>query len=77
LKRGVERFLVSPLANLIANGQIQACDLINIDLDQQHRKLTFAKEEGGISVVSLPQEIADYFAQEYDHAESEVGAHAE
>jgi ATP-dependent Clp protease ATP-binding subunit ClpB len=77
LKLGVERFLVSPLANLIANGQIQACDLINIDLDQQHRKLTFAKEEGGISVVSLPQEIADYFAQEYDHAESEVGAHAE
>ena len=62
LKRGIERFVVSPLANLIANGQIQPCDLINIDLDQQQQKLTFAKEEAGLSFDQVPYEFAEFFA---------------
>ncbi|MBS1810053.1 MAG: ATP-dependent Clp protease ATP-binding subunit [Acidobacteria bacterium] len=61
LKRGIERFLVSPLANLVANGQIQACDLINIDLDPHRNKLTFAREEGGLSWEQVPQEYAVFF----------------
>lgn len=61
LKRGIERFLVSPLANLVANGQIQACDLINIDLDPHRNKLTFAREENGLSWEQVPQEYAVFF----------------
>jgi ATP-dependent Clp protease ATP-binding subunit ClpA len=47
LKRSVERFLVYPLSNLVATGQIGLGDLVNIDVDQVTHRLIFSKRSGG------------------------------
>ena len=44
LKRAIERFLVYPLSNLIATGQVQMGDLIIVGIDEQSRKLCFELE---------------------------------
>jgi hypothetical protein len=43
LKRSVERFLVSPLSNLVASGQVMANDLILVDMDRETDRFTFSK----------------------------------
>ena len=48
LKRTIERSLVHPLSNLIASGQIQNGDLIQIDFDDELGILTFTKEAENI-----------------------------
>jgi ATP-dependent Clp protease ATP-binding subunit ClpB len=53
LKRAIERFLVYPLSNLVATGQIGLGDLVQVDLDRGG-KLLFSKKSGG----ALIQEIA-------------------
>jgi ATP-dependent Clp protease ATP-binding subunit ClpA len=47
LKRAIERFLVYPLSNLVATGQIGLGDLVQIGLDKSAGKLTFFKKSGG------------------------------
>ncbi len=47
LKRSVERFLVYPLSNLVATGQVGLGDLVHVDLDEYMNKLTFSKSAGG------------------------------
>jgi hypothetical protein len=47
LKRSVERFLVYPLSNLVATGQIGLGDLVHIDFDEYTHKLIFSKSSGG------------------------------
>jgi ATP-dependent Clp protease ATP-binding subunit ClpA len=47
LKRSVERFLVYPLSNLVATGQIGLGDLVNVDVDGMTRRLIFSKRSGG------------------------------
>lgn len=42
LKRAIERFLVQPLSNLVATGQIGLGDLVNINLGR-NRRLQFSK----------------------------------
>jgi len=44
LKRAIERLLVQPMSNLIASGQVQAGDLLQVDCDRQLRCLVFVKE---------------------------------
>src|SRR5205085_280910 len=44
LKRAVERFLVYPLSNLVATGQIGLGDLVQVGLNKKDRKLTFFKK---------------------------------
>jgi len=51
LKRAIERFLVYPLSNLVATGQIGLGDLVQVGL--KANKLTFSKKHGG----ALIQEI--------------------
>jgi ATP-dependent Clp protease ATP-binding subunit ClpB len=46
LKRAIEKYLVFPLANLMATGQVQRGDLVRIDLNSQG-SMTFVKEESG------------------------------
>jgi ATP-dependent Clp protease ATP-binding subunit ClpA len=48
LKRTIERSLVHPLSNLIASGQIQNGDLIQVDFDSELGILTFTKEAENI-----------------------------
>jgi ATP-dependent Clp protease ATP-binding subunit ClpA len=47
LKRAIERFLVYPLSNLVATGQIGLGDLVQIGMSDIARKLTFSKTSGG------------------------------
>ena len=51
LKRAIDRFLVNPLSNLIATGQISGGDLIRIDFDGVPGRLTFFKDASRSSAV--------------------------
>jgi ATP-dependent Clp protease ATP-binding subunit ClpB len=55
LKRAIERFLVYPLSNLVATGQIGLGDLVNVGLNPNDRKLFFSKKSGG---ALIPQIVA-------------------
>ena len=55
LKRSVERFLVYPLSNLVATGQIGLGDLVHVDLDEYTHKLIFSKSSGGALIHELPE----------------------
>ena len=45
LKRSIERFLVQPLANLMASSQVQTGDLIVVDCNRESRSLDFFRDE--------------------------------
>jgi ATP-dependent Clp protease ATP-binding subunit ClpB len=45
LKRAVERFVVNPLANLSATGQVRLGDVVVIDLNDETESLTFYRDE--------------------------------
>jgi C-terminal, D2-small domain, of ClpB protein len=47
LKRAIERFLVYPLANLLATQQVRVGDLVRVDWDGVHNELTFVREREG------------------------------
>lgn len=47
LKRSLERFLVYPIANLIATKQLHLGDLLTVDYDVPAKKLAFSKEAEG------------------------------
>ncbi len=44
LKRAIERYVVYPLANLLATQQVRVGDLVRIDWDGVHKELTFVRE---------------------------------
>ena len=44
LKRAIERYLVFPLSNLIATGQIELGDIVRADLNAEENKLSFTRE---------------------------------
>src|ERR1700726_1820427 len=50
LKRAIERHIVYPLANLLATEQVHLGDLVCIDWDGEHGKLTFVREGEGALV---------------------------
>src|ERR1700676_4002642 len=54
LKRAIERYVVYPLANLLATEQVHLGDLVRIDWDGQHKQLTFVREGEGALVHSEP-----------------------
>ncbi len=60
LKRAIERFLVYPLSNLVATGQIGLGDLVQVGLAGVPAKLTFSKKHGGALipeiVAAIPEE---------------------
>src|SRR4051812_11389474 len=49
LKRAVERFVVNPLANLSATGQVRLGDVVVVDLNDESGKLTFYRDESETS----------------------------
>jgi ATP-dependent Clp protease ATP-binding subunit ClpB len=56
LKRAIERYVVYPLANLLATEQVHLGDLVCIDWDREHKGLTFAREgEGALVTPAVPQ----------------------
>jgi len=50
LKRAIERYVVYPLANLLATQQVRVGDLVRIDWGGQHKELTFVRESEGALV---------------------------
>ncbi len=50
LKRAIERFLVFPLSNLVATGQVESGDLLVVDYSPEVGKLVFSKESGALVV---------------------------
>src|SRR5688500_14759381 len=60
LKRAVERFLVYPLSNLVATGQIGLGDLVHVDVDGIKNRLIFSKSSGGALIHdNMPQAEAE------------------
>jgi len=55
LKRAVERFLVYPLSNLVATGQIGLGDLVHVDVDGVRNKMIFSKSSGGALIHEMTQ----------------------
>src|SRR5262250_422813 len=58
LKRAVERFLVYPLSNLVATGQIGLGDLVHVDVDGIKNRLVFSKSSGGALIHEMAQGAA-------------------
>jgi ATP-dependent Clp protease ATP-binding subunit ClpB len=54
LKRAIERYLVYPLANLLATQQVRMGDLVRVDWDGVHKELTFVREREGAIVNPEP-----------------------
>ena len=50
LKRSIEKYLVYPLANLLATDQVRLGDMIVVDWDEHEERLTFDKEGEGAVV---------------------------
>src|SRR6195256_5826380 len=57
LKRAIERFLVYPLSNLVATGQIGLGDLVQVGLNGN--KLTFSKKSGGALIHDIAPATTD------------------
>ena len=55
LKRAIERFLVYPLSNLVATGQVGLGDLVSVDLNPETGKLIFSKRSGGALIQDAPE----------------------
>src|SRR6516225_5380723 len=62
LKRAIERYLVFPLSNLIATGQVELGDLVIVDHDPSHSRLTFVKEDNGALVGNAEEAPAEAVA---------------
>lgn len=60
LKRAIERFVVFPLANLVATGQVKLGDFIRIDMDAD-AKMQFVKEAEGALVPVLLEKYGPEF----------------
>ncbi len=58
LKRAIERYVVYPLANLLATDQVRLGDLLCIDVEQLHGRLTFHREGEGVLVPTRQPEPA-------------------
>src|SRR5436305_5477409 len=55
LKRAIERFLVYPLSNLVATGQIGLGDLVFVGLNPQTKRLVFSKQSGGALITDIAE----------------------
>ena len=58
LKRAIERYLVNPLANLSATGQVRLGDVVLIDLNELAQKLDFFRDESEPSRAAAAMESA-------------------
>lgn len=57
LKRAIERNVVQPLSNLMASGQIQGGDLVQVDFDEAAGCLTFVQEAAQIPAWTMVEMI--------------------
>jgi ATP-dependent Clp protease ATP-binding subunit ClpB len=55
LKRAIEKFVVYPLANLLATEQIHFGDMLVIDWDEEHQCIAFHREGQGAVIPAPPR----------------------
>jgi ATP-dependent Clp protease ATP-binding subunit ClpB len=58
LKRAIERFVVFPLSNLVATGQVGFGDLVSVDLDSQTGELIFSKTLADSFISDMQNSVA-------------------
>ncbi len=56
LRRAIERFLVYPLSNLVATGQVGLGDMVHVDTDSNTGKLLFWKDPNGALISDVTEE---------------------
>jgi len=59
LKRAIERFLVYPLSNLVATGQIGLGDLVFVGLNSDTKRLVFSKQSGGALITEISDAVPE------------------
>jgi len=64
LKRSIERWLVLPISNLVATGQVEFGDSVFVDLDDSGCNLVFSKRPGGTLIGDSL--AGDEFAEEFN-----------
>jgi ATP-dependent Clp protease ATP-binding subunit ClpB len=60
LKRAIERFIVFPLANLVATGQVKLGDFVRIDLNAEGKQVFVKEAEGALVPVLLEKYGPDF-----------------
>jgi ATP-dependent Clp protease ATP-binding subunit ClpA len=63
LKRAIEKYVVYPLANLLATEQVRFGDMLVIDWDNKTRHLSFQREGEGAVVPPVPKMVRPAAAQ--------------
>ena len=58
LKRAIERFLVNPIANLSATGQVRMGDVVVVDINEETQKLAFYRDDSESAQVAAAMEAA-------------------
>ena len=58
LKRAIERFLVNPIANLSATGQIRLGDVVVVDINEETQKLAFYRDDSEAAQAAAAMEAA-------------------
>ncbi len=53
LKRAIERYLVNPLSNLMATGQVGGGDVVRVDFDEAREQLSFFNDGGRTAATVL------------------------
>ncbi len=64
LKRSIERWLVLPISNLVATGQVEFGDSVYVDLDDSGCNLVFSKRADGTLIGD--SHAGDEFAEEFN-----------
>ena len=64
LKRSIERWLVLPISNLVATGQVEFGDSVYVDLDDSGCNLVFSKRPGGTLIGD--SQAGDEFAEDFN-----------
>jgi ATP-dependent Clp protease ATP-binding subunit ClpA len=64
LKRSIERWLVLPISNLVATGQVEFGDSVYVDLDDSGCNLVFSKRVDGTLIGD--SHAGDEFAEEFN-----------
>lgn len=57
LRRAIERLLVSPLARLVASGQVGSGDVVDVDLDADASELVFRKRSESADTSAVPIDV--------------------
>src|SRR5207244_9894303 len=58
LKRAIERFLVNPLANLSATGQVHLGDVVVVDINAETQKLSFYRDDSEAARSAAAMDVA-------------------